>query len=287
MAGTSFNLNELMRKFYTLAGSSHPTGWPARVRRQHNLVARHLDVRTRCKQQRKPLRIVQLHRLRPKIAHHPHLPALHHQPLLLFIEHHLRLPRLAIIQRSETPPQTNQPAIPLQHLRMSLLMHLVPLQLRPLETSPPSPDRESSSGFHPNAANSPRPSLRHRPRHLRILMVREVLKRRRRRKLLPLKDHRNKRRRQHNPRRHLRAIHPDDLLHPISNRPIPHLIMVLDEPQKSMRRKILHRPPMRSLRDTANTSRHTQTSSSAPSPASPSTQSRRNSPSLILRYAAP
>ena len=88
------------------------------------------------------------------------------------------------------------------------------------------------------------PPLLHCPRHLRILMVGEVLKRRRRRKLLPLKDHRNKRRRQHESRRNLRAIHPDHLLHPVSNRPIPHLIVILDEPQKLMRRKILHRPPM-------------------------------------------
>src|SRR5580704_5670373 len=107
-----------------------------RVGRKHHRVLGRSYVPTRSHHQRQMCGIFELHPLRPQIAHHGHCPAHHHQPVFLFIEGHLRLPRLPVIQRIRAPPQRNQPAIPLEHLLVSPLMHLVPPQLRSLKRLP-------------------------------------------------------------------------------------------------------------------------------------------------------
>jgi len=122
-------------------------------------------------------------------------------------------------------------------------MYLIPPELRALKSF-------SLSGIRnvirvpTKRSKLPTSPLPHRLSHRRIVMVREILKRRRSCKLLTLEEQRKKRCSQHNSRSHLRAVHSHSLLQPLARRPIANLVVVLDEPQEAMRRQSLHRPAL-------------------------------------------
>ena len=77
-------------------------------------------------------------------------------------------------------------------------------------------------------------------RHLRVIVIGEVLEWRGCGELLALEEHRDKRRGEHQCRRDLCAIDADDVLEPLACCTVAHLVVVLDVAEETVRGEPIH-----------------------------------------------
>src|SRR5271156_2118838 len=137
----------------------------------------------------------------------------------------------------------DKPAVPFQHFRMATLVKLTPVELRALEglhllgvgifVGAPSKGGELAAA-----------PLRDGLRHLRIIVIGEVLEWSGGGELFTLEDHGDKRRSEYDAGCRRCTIHANDVLETIACHPVAYLIVVLDVAKETVRGESLHRTPV-------------------------------------------
>src|SRR5438067_8731810 len=129
---------------------------------------------------------------------------------------------------------------------MRLTCCLVPTQLRPVESGRILRIR-NRVGLPAESRELVAATLRHLPAHLGIIMLREILKRRRRTKLLTVKEHWDEWRRQNNSGSNFLPADIDQVTQALTLSSIAHLIVILSVAQKTMARETDGRPAVQAI----------------------------------------
>src|SRR5271166_4150751 len=125
-------------------------------------------------------------------------------------------------------------AEPLQHLRVAAVVNLAPVELRAFEGlhlfgvgdlfRPPAKGGEVATAALGNGA-----------RHLRVVVMGEVLEWGRSGELFPLKEHGNEWRGEYESRGYLCAVDADDVFKAVACRPVAHLVVILNIAKEAVR----------------------------------------------------